>query len=393
MRATDVPYYQFNHVSVYFYGGVYDDSCVYIADIDTNLLLKLDIHNRELEIVASLKNKGIDCCGIQKMDNKIMISYRNKSAEIIVNIGENNWAKKDVDYFGDFENDQSFEFKENMYIFDKDFGIRKFDSEFKNIDNFALLNDVAGIQTSRISETKIAIITENGKVMEFDLSTEKMVELELPQKISGIETICYDGENYWVTTHNWEIIKFNLYNKDFQRYLMPSELENIENQKDKRRFEKSFFYKEKIWVIPYYAKNIMCISTQDGMAELVKLENATLIEYNEAYRRNSMQYISVFCETGVLLLSCAVQQMYYLDFEECRIDRIDLHSNWRKEDIFNLGIINEGMLGIGIKQFLDNITSERISYARYKDSENNDCIWNQTRSNQNVPGCQGVTEA
>lgn len=28
--------YQLNHTSVYFYGGVYDDGCVYVADIDTS---------------------------------------------------------------------------------------------------------------------------------------------------------------------------------------------------------------------------------------------------------------------------------------------------------------------------------------------------------------------
>ena len=194
--------------------------------------------------------------------------------------------------------------------------------------------------------------------MEFDFSADKMVELELPQKIDGIETICNDGVNYWVTTHNWEIIKFNINNKEVQYFPMPAELTNIENQKDKRRFEKSFFFKEKIWVIPYYANNIMLISTQDGTAELLKLEKADHAEYNGESRRNSMQYISVFCGKGVLLLSCATQQIYYLNFEDCKIDRLDLHSNWRKKDISRFDVIEEGMLGIDLKQFLSAVAGD-----------------------------------
>lgn len=350
--------YQLNHAAVYFYGGVYDDGCVYMADIDIDLLLKLNLKNEAVEIVDSLKNRGIDCCGILKMHDKIVINYSDKTAEMILRTSGNEWVKKEIDYCGNFENDQAFEFQENMYIIDKDFGIRKFDSEFRNIDEFAFLNDAAGIQASRISETKIVIVTENSKVMEFDFSTDKMVELELPEKIDEIETICYDGENYWVTTHNWEIIKFNVHNKDFQQYPMPAELTNIENQKDKRRFEKSFFYKEKIWVIPYYANNIMSISTQDGTAELVKPKKADPTEYNGEARRNSMQYISVFCGKGVLLLSCATQHIYYLDFEDCKIDNLDLHSNWRKKDISRFDVINEGMLGLDLKQFLNAVAGD-----------------------------------
>lgn len=350
--------YQLSHVAIYFYGGVYDDGCVYMADIDIDLLLKLNLKNEEVEIVDSLKNRGIDCYGILKMHDKIVITYSDKSAEMILKTSGNEWVKKEIDYCGNFGNDQAFEFHENMYIIDKDFGIRKFDSEFRNIANFSLINDAADIHASRISETKIVIVTENSKVMEFDFSTDKMVELELPQKIHEIETICYDGENYWVTTHNWEIIKFNVHNKDFQQYPMPAELTNIENQKDKRRFEKSFFYKEKIWVIPYYANNIMSISTQDGTAELVKPEKADHAECNGETRRNSMQYISVFCGKGVLLLSCATQHIYYLDFEDCKIDKLDLHSNWRKKDISRFDVINEGMLGLDLKQFLNVVAGD-----------------------------------
>ncbi len=350
--------YQLNHVTVYFYGGVYDDGCIYMAEIDTNLLLKLDIHNRELEIVDSLKNKGIDCCGILKMNNKVVMSYRDKSAEMVISTGGNDWIKKDTVYCGNFENDQAYEFKHNMYVYDKEFGLRKFDSELNNTDNFAFQKGVTGIQASRISDTKIAIVPESSKVLEFDLSTEKIVELVLPQKIDDIETICHDGENYWITTYNWEIIKFNLHNMDFQRYSMPEELKNIDNQENKRRFEKSFFYKGKIWVIPYYANNIMRISTQDGTAELVKLEETDYTECNGTPRRNSMQYISVFCEEGILLLSCVTERIYYLDFEECRVDRLDLHSHWRKKDFSRLGVIEEGMLGINIKQFLNVIVKD-----------------------------------
>lgn len=350
--------YQSNHATVYFYGGVYDHGCVYMADIDTNLLLKLDIQNRELEIVDSLKGRGIDCHGILKMHNRIVITYNDKCSEMILKTGEYEWVKKEIEYCGNFENDQSFEFNKNIYIFDKDFGIRKFDSEFINIDNFKLLNDVIGIRANRISETKIVILAENSKVMEFDLLTEKMIELELSQKNDDIETICYDGENYWVTTHDWKIIKCNILNKNFQYFPMPAELENIENQKDKRRFEKSFFYKGKIWVIPYYANNIMLVSTQDSTAELVKLGETDHAECNGKTRRNSMQYISVFCEKGVLLLSCATQQIYYLDLEDGKIDRLDLHSNWNKKDISRFSIINEGILGINIKQFLDAIARD-----------------------------------
>lgn len=347
--------YQLNHIPVYFYGGVYDHGCVYIADIDSNFLLKLDIRNRELEIVASLNGRGIDCRGILKMHNRVVITYNDKRSEMILKTGKYEWVKKEIDFCGNFENDQAFEFNKNMYIFDKDFGIRKFDSGFRNIDNYMLLNDAIGVHASRISETKIVILAENSKVIEFDLSTEKMIELELPQKIDGIETICYDGDNYWVTTHDWKIIKFNILNKDFQYFPMPAELENIENQKDKRRFEKSFFYKGKIWVIPFYANNIMLISTQDGTAELVKLRETDHTECNGKSRRNSMQYISVYCEKGVLLLSCATQQIYYLDIEERKIDKLDLHIKWDKKGTSHFSVINEGMLGISIKQFLDAI--------------------------------------
>lgn len=350
--------YQLNHATVYFYGGVYDHGCVYMADINTNLLLKLDIQNRELEIVDSIQVRGIDCNGILKMHNRIVITYNDKHSEMILKTGEHTWEKKEIDYCGNFENDQSFEFNKNMYIFDKDFGIMKFDSEFRNIDNFKLLNDVTGIRASRITETKIVILAENNKVMEFDLSTEKVIELELPQEIDGIETICYDGENYWVTTYDWKIIKFNMINKDFQYFPMPAELENIENQKDKRRFEKSFFCKGKIWVIPYYANNIMMISTQDGTAELVKLGETDHTECNGKARRNSMQYMSVFCEKGVLLLSCATQYIYYLDIEDGKIDRLDLHINWSKKDISGFSVLKEGLLGINVKQFLDAIARD-----------------------------------
>lgn len=347
--------YQLNHAAVYFYAGVYDDGYVYMAEIDTNLLLRLDIQNRGVDIVDSLKNAGIDCCGILKRNNKIIVSYRDKSSEMMVNSSGNDWVKKDIDYCGSFENNQAYEFKESLFVLDKDFGIKKFDAEFNNINNFAFPDGAVGIQASRISETKIAIVTENSKVIEFDLSTEKVTELELPQKIDDIETICHDGENYWFTTYNWEIIRVNLHNKDIQRYPMPEKLTNIENQKDKRRFEKSFFYKGKIWVIPFYASNIMLISTQDGNAELIRLEETEQTECIEMTRRNSMQYISVFCEQGILLLSCVTQRIYYLDAEDGRVERLDLHSIWRKKDISRFGVINEGLLGINIKQFLNAV--------------------------------------
>lgn len=347
--------YRLNHATVYFYGGAYDDGCVYIAEIDINLLLRLDIYKGELEIIDSLKNRGINCCGILKMHNKIVVSYSNKSSEMILKTSKNEWIKKEIDYCGSFENDQAFEFKDNVYIFDKSFGIRKYDADFKNIDNFIFPNDTVGIQASRVSETKIVIIMEKNKIMEFDLSDEKVIELKLPYKIDEPETICYDGKNYWVTTHNWEIVKFNIYNNTFQCYPMPGELVKIENQKDKRRFEKSYFYENKVWVIPYYASSIMLISTQDGTAELLKSVEDDYIEGKEKIRRNSMQYISVFCKKGILLLSCATQHIYYLDFVDCKMVRLNLHINWRKKDFTRFCVISEGMLGIDIKQFLNVI--------------------------------------